>query len=405
MTFNSASNRWEFTTNTAATATELDCDFNNGASTWDNNGGSGIDFRFTVLTNNTPQPPSQPQNLALKPVQTNQINLTWSPAAGGTTYLVSRGASPVALTAATSYSDTGLAANSSYCYSVVASNSIGLSPASATLCTNTPLALTAVYPPFVMDGVTDFPGYLVASNTMTLYAALRGTKLYVATWSPGTSGSNDHFILITDQLLPAATTNAPWGKSGKIAMDVSRKPYLAGESLNSYIAWYNAPTGSQAFKTSTSAGQMEGTLDLALAFGSVPTNIYLCAAAYQTADGGALAAQCLPASGADLGSNSFFVIPTAALGDNNADGLFDRLDPGRDFALQSFQCANVSCSINWASMPGHNYQLLWADSLSGTWSNLAGGGATAGPMQLFLTITDAPPQSAAHRFYKIRLMP
>jgi len=69
--------------------------------------------------------------------------------------------------------------------------------------------------PFVLDGAFDYPGYLLASSGMVLYGALRGNTLYVATWSPGTSGSNDHFIFVTDQLLPAATANAPWAKTGK----------------------------------------------------------------------------------------------------------------------------------------------------------------------------------------------
>src|SRR5436309_15893359 len=94
------------------------------------------------------------------------------------------------------------------------------------------------YAPFVMDGVADSAGYLLSSSGMTLYAALRGTKLYVATWSPGTSGSNDHFIFVSDQLLSGATASAPWAKAGKVAV-AATKPYLASESLNSYIASFN----------------------------------------------------------------------------------------------------------------------------------------------------------------------
>ena len=67
----------------------------------------------------------------------------------------------------------------------------------------------------------------------------------------------------------------------------------------------------------------------------MPTNIYLCAAAYQTADGGALAAQCPAGSGPDIDPGEFFVIPTAALHDNNGNGKFDRLDPALGFTLQA----------------------------------------------------------------------
>ena len=134
-------------------------------------------------------------------MQTNQINLSWSAAAGATGYIVDRDDSPIATTAGTSYSDTGLAANSYHCYSIVASNSAGFSTPSATVCTNTLATAPTNLPPFVLDGAFDYPGYLLASNGMVLYAAVRGTTLYVATGSPGTSGPNDHFIFVSDQLL------------------------------------------------------------------------------------------------------------------------------------------------------------------------------------------------------------
>lgn len=404
MTFNAASNRWEFATNVPASATELDCDFHNG-STWDNNGGSGVDYRFTVLTNGAPQPPAMPQNLALNPVQTNQINVSWSASSGATGYLVNRGGAPVALTASTSYADTALSANTLYCYSIVASNSIGFSTPSATLCTNTPAVVTNI-PPFNLDGAFDYPGYLLASNSMVLYAALRGSTLYVATWSPGTNGPNDHFIFVSDQLLAGSTAPAPWAKAGTVAV-AATKPFLAGESQNTYVSWYdnNAAVSYPCAKAPASSGAMEGTIDLVQAFGSVPTNIYLCAAAYITTNGGPLVAQCPAGSGPNITTNGFFVIPTIALRDNNADGKFDRLDPALDFVLQSVQRVSGGNAINWAAMPGHGYQLVSQAALGAPWSSLPGARSTAGPLQLFLTLTDAPPPAVPQRFYKIRLLP
>ena len=309
------------------------------------------------------------------------------------------------MTTGTSYSDTGLLASTPYCYSIVASNSIGFSTPSATVCTNTPAVppITTNYPPFVLAGAFDYPGYLLAASGMVLYSALRGTTLYVATWSPGTNGLNDHFIFVTDQLLPAATANAPWAKTGNVAV-ASSKPYLAGESVNNYVAWFNAPASSQAVKAATNAGAMAGTIDLVAAFGYMPANIYLCAAAYQTADGGVLAAQCPAGTGPDIDPNEFFVIPTQALSDNNADGKFDRLDPALGFSFQSLQRASGGWAVNWAAMPGHSYQIAWADSLRATWSNPPAALTTAGPLQLFLSYTDTPPATATQRFYKVELL-
>ena len=151
---------------------------------------------------------------------------------------------------------------------------------------------------------------------------------------------------------------------------------------------------------------MAGTIDLVAAFGYMPTNIYLCAAAYQTADNGGLAAQCPAGTGPDIDPGEFFVIPTAALLDHNADGTFDRLDPALGFRLQSLEATGGGYVINWAAMPGHTYQLVWADALVGaTWSNLPSSLTTAGPLQLWLSCTDPPPAAATQRFYRVKLAP
>jgi len=402
MTFNSASNAWQYTVTVPASATELDCVFNNGSGTWDNNGGAN----WVFAVSSTPQPPPQPQNLTAQPVQTNQVKLTWSAASGAAAYIVNRAGAPVTMTTGTSYADLGLTADTPYCYSIVASNSVGFSTPSATVCTNTLAVPPPVtnYPPFALDGAFDYPGYLLASSGMVLYGALRGTTLYVATWSPGTNGPNDHFIFVSDQLLASATAAAPWAKTGKVAVAAS-KPYLAGESVNAYVGWANAPASAQAVKAGINSGAMAGTIDLVAAFGSMPTNLYLCAAAYQTADGGALAAQCPAGAGPDIDPSEFFVIPTAALHDDNGDGTFDRLDPARGFTLQQARVGSGGYEINWASMPGHAYQVIWAGALGGPWSNLSGGLTTAGPLQLSLGCTDAPPGAAPQRFYRVKLAP
>src|SRR5208282_6899088 len=90
-------------------------------------------------------------------------------------------------------------------YSIVASNSIGFSTPSATVGATTLATAPTNIVPFTLDGAFDYPGYLLASSGMVLYGAVRGTTLYVATWSPGTNGPNDHFIFVSDQLLPSAT--------------------------------------------------------------------------------------------------------------------------------------------------------------------------------------------------------
>jgi hypothetical protein len=401
MTFNAGSNRWEFTTNLPVNATQLDCVFNNGSGTWDNN--SGQDWHFAITTNSTPQPPATPTGLAVTPINTNQINLAWSASAGAAGYIVQRAGSNIAAMASTTYSDNGLMPNTAYCYSVIATNGIGNSPATVAECATTLGAAPTNLPSFLMDGTADSTNFLLASSGMTIHAALRGTRLYVSTWSPGNSGPNDHFIFVTDQLLPSATANAPWAKSGKVAVS-SGKPFLATESQNSYVSWFNAPAGSQAAKSASSSGQLEGTIDLTAAFGSMPTNIYLCSASYQTVDGGALAAQCPMGNGPDVDANEFFAIPTVALRDHNGDGLFDRLDPAMDFRIESAtRLDGGGLQFSYASMPGHVYRVNVAEAAAGAWSVLDGSTQSAGPLDITLNATNA--SSNAQRFYRIELLP
>ena len=400
MTFNSASNRWEYTANIPATATQLDCVFNNGSGTWDNNGGA--DWHFAVSNNSDPQLPATPTGF-IATANSNSVVLSWSAASGATGYFVNRDGAPLNTTATTSYTDTGLAAATTYCYFIVASNSLGLSSNSVTLCattTNPPANL----PPFVMDGNLDATGYLLATNGIQLYAALRGTKLYLATTSPGTTGPNDHFIFVTDALLASAATPAPWGKAGTIAV-AAAKPFLSTESQNTYLAWNNAPAGSLAAKSGTTSGVLEGAIDLVAAFGALPTNIYLCAAAYVTADGGALAAQSPSGTGPNLDPGEFFVIPTAALGDQNADGRFDRLDPLLDFRLQTIMAVSDRPQVSWAAMPGRTYQLVYRDAITGAWVDLPGSLTNAGPLQTTLGFSDPGLFTNGQRFYKVKLLP
>jgi hypothetical protein len=207
-------------------------------------------------------------------------------------------------------------------------------------------------------------------------------------------------------LLSGASAAAPWAKAGKVAV-AATKPFLAGESQTTYVSWFvnNAATNWPCAKAPTNSGALAGTLDLVGAFGYLPTNIYLCAAAYQTADGGALAAQCPIGSGPNIDTNEFLVIPIAALRDSLGNGTFDQLDPARGFRILSACATPAGCTLNWASMPGYSYQVLYADSLLNSWSNLPGASNLAGPLQLNLSFTDAPPVSVTQRFYRVKLLP
>jgi len=314
MTYNADSNWWEYRASIPANATQLDCVFNNGAGTWDNNGGS--DWHFAV----------------------------------------------------------------------------------------SPGAVPTNYPPFSLDGLLDFAGYRVSSNGLGLFAALRGTKLYVATQSPGTTGPNDHYLFVSDALLPSGSVGAPWSKAGTVAV-TNTKPYMATESQNSYVVWNNAGSGSQIAKSSSTSGVFEGVIDLASAFGAVPTNIYIAAAAYGTADGSPLVNQSPAGSGPNLDPGEFFVIPTAALMDANADGLFDRLDPQLGFVVQALSVSAGQAVLHWNSMPGRSYQVQQSSWAAGPWTDIPNSATNAGPLQMTLGYEDASIPGVPQRFYRVKLSP
>ncbi|MBI9020526.1 MAG: hypothetical protein JEZ10_04640 [Verrucomicrobia bacterium] len=306
-----------------------------------------------------PGPPGQPTDVGATAISSTQITISWIAGSNAASYVVKRDGSEIDTTSATSYTDSGLAPSTLYIYSVVASNSAGVSQESASASATT----QAPSQEFTMDGSADFEGYLVADSNMVLYAAIRGTRLYVATESP-TGTARDHFILVSDVLLSSATNAAPWAKAGTVAV-ADGKPHLAGEGDSGWAGWFNAPGGSELFNLS--GNQLEGSIDLAAQFGSVPPTVYLAALAYETVDGGALAAQA-PAGNGDshVDPNEFIALPVEAIRDSLANGAFDRLDPARGFRiLEGWSGSNPD--LVWLCVPGRLYQPEYCTNLGSGW--------------------------------------
>jgi hypothetical protein len=255
-----------------------------------------------------------------------------------------------------------------------------------------------------MDGAVDFAGYRLSSNGPGLYVALRGSTLYVACQSAANGTPNDHFLFVTDQLLASATVSAPWAKAGQVAVGAN-KPFISAEGNNNHVVWNHAPLGSAVTKAPSSAGVLEGAIDLGAAFGSAPSVIHLAAAAYATGDGGNLVSLAPTGSGPNVDPQEFLAIPIEALRDHNADGLFDRLDPALGFRLASLGVENGLLVHTWNVMPGRRYQLEVAPGVSGPWTNAPGSLITARPLQLTLAFTNAINPSQPFLFYRLALQP
>jgi hypothetical protein len=260
-------------------------------------------------------------------------------------------------------------------------------------------------PPFALDGLADSAGYLLSNAGMTLYAAVRGNDLYVATWAPGGAG-NDHFIFVGDSALPSATAPAPWSKAGTTALPEDT-PFLGGESDNDFMAWTNA-NGADT-RTGRAAGQqMEGVIDLAQAFGGLPENLYLAALAYQTADGGVLAAQAPAQVGVngDVDPGEILVIPLAAIRDEDGNGTYDRLESGKGFVITSYQKSGNQFSLTWNCFPGRTYRIEGSpDMTAGSWETVPGSTLTAGPQQMSATQAFNLDPGDTERFFRVALDP
>jgi hypothetical protein len=375
---------------------------------------NGSDYGYTSYSSlgsytlsgfgNQQQPPSTPVGLSLRAISGTQVELSWQNTLSASSYSVYREGVLLGTVSDNLYRDRNLTPGETYAYEVRAANSFGVSALSSESAITTPAADA-----FVMDGNADFSAYLLSNPGMVIHAALRGSRLYVSTWSPGDNGSgygNDHHILISDVLLPSATTAMPWSKAGLMAIP-GNKPFLAGESEGTYAGWFNVSGGTDLFKAPVNGLQLEGSIDLVAEFGGVPETVYLAAIAFGTGDGGGISAQAPAGNGNnDLEPDEFLAVPIASIRDTGLNGTFDVLSADHRFMLEPHAVSGGSnAGLRWYAVPGATYMLYRSDRLDlpmPLWEPIDSHTATAG--QFMVEMMDpAPPPGP--RYYRLRLMP
>lgn len=174
---------------------------------------------------------------------------------------------------------------------------------------------------FVMDGYADTPNYAVWEHGMYIWAAVRGSKLYVATWSTTNAGS-DHFVYVTDELADAHI--APWGKNGYVFANLSTKPYITAEGENGFHCWNNI-SGSLSNNHSMGNSALEGQIDLTAAFGRIPEVLYIASIAYDTSTSGVIHSSGPYQWDTDknVAVSELLRVPVSSIVDNDADLYFD----------------------------------------------------------------------------------
>jgi len=152
--------------------------------------------------------------------------------------------------------------------------------------------------PFKIDGLLDSSSWLRAENGLKLYAAIRGMYLYVATQDAGETG--DNFVYVNNVL---STNRAPnWAKATTNKV-MQWNCFLADENDSAFQGWFGTTETFHSefpyFQSMTSGlnnngalgnGVLEGTIDLTNRFGAFPQQLYVAAAAFANADGGAMTA-------------------------------------------------------------------------------------------------------------------
>lgn len=350
------------------------------------------------------QPPSPPLGLSLRVISGAQVALSWQNALGATTYNIYRNGLFLLATNATVHLDLNLTPGATYRYEVSAGNAFGFGALSNPSEITTPAADA-----FVMDGNADFAAYLISNPGMVIHAAVRGNRLYVATWSPGDNSSgfgSDHHLLISDELLPSATTPMPWAKAGFMAIP-GNKPFLAGESTSTYAGWFNTSGSADLFKSPLNGLQLEGSIDLVSEFGAIPETIYLAAIAFGTEDGGGINGQAPAGNGNNnLEPGEFLAVPVASIRDSALNGTYDILAPDRDFIFSPGASTGPGAiGFTWYAVPGRIYVIHRGESLKSpvsTWPALETNRAADG--QFVMEFDDTSPPEG-NLYYRLRLLP
>lgn len=364
---------------------------------FNSNGDSSPSPPATATTPAPPAAPGMPAELIAEALSDTTVRIHWQAVTGADLYRIYRDNQDIGTSKDPRFTDSGLSQQTTHSYDVRAENEGGASARTAAVSVTTPATPAG----FVLGDPEDPAGYLVDNPGMKIYAAVRGTLLYVGTWTPSGGGTNDHMIFVSDRLESTASVPAPWAKAGNTAHPAGA-PYLAAESDNDYISWFNSPESAESWRDNQGGGRMEGILHLVEVFGQMPETLYLAAVAYQTDLDGVIASQSPAGNGnTDLEPAEFMAFPVEALMDTESKGTFARLDPQRFFTLDSVIVNGETLELNLPVVPGKTYRLRKSTDIGAEiWPEVTTFTAQSGDNVLTLQDTLDQEQS----FYRVELV-
>ena len=237
---------------------------------------------FNLGQGTTTPPTLQPvTNLAANPVSASQINLSWTASSGATNYTILRNGTQVGTATGTTFNDTGLSPNTTYTYSVVASDGQGNSATSGTVSATTQAASQTVQwvgNQSVETGLTGWTGLYSGTSKSTQVAggydgnySLRSINNSSVTGSNGFIDKPHWLDGTTGKTTVAGTiyTGSAWVKADAVGQKitiflrefnsagtaVNRAPYNVGVTVTAQnTGWFNISEAYPAVNSGDSIG-------------------------------------------------------------------------------------------------------------------------------------------------------
>ncbi|GAA4187643.1 ricin-type beta-trefoil lectin domain protein [Streptosporangium oxazolinicum] len=202
-----------------------------GTFTWDGGGGSGGDT----------SPPTAPTNLQASQTTASSTRLSWGASSdnvGVSGYVIFRNGAQVGTSATTTFTDSGLSAQTTYSYTVRARDAAGnLSPASGAHGVTTP-------PGGGGGGIDPTAWYQVVNvnSGKCLDAAGAGNGAVLRQWACGAAGGNQQWQLrpTTDGFYQVLSRNAP-----TLAWDLTGGAGATGDGVKVQLWTYGGGTNQQ----------------------------------------------------------------------------------------------------------------------------------------------------------------
>jgi beta-lactamase superfamily II metal-dependent hydrolase/chitodextrinase len=198
--------------------------------------------------------PSTPTGLTATAASSSQINLAWTASTDNVAvagYRVYRGGTQVASVSATSYSDTGLTASTTYSYTVVAYDAAGNTSAASGAASATTLASGTPGQVIINEILANEPGSNTAAEFVEL-VNVGGSAVNISGWTISDATSTRHTFAANTTLaagkaivvyggaagIPAGLTNAVAASTGTLSLnnttDTVTVRNASGTSVNSY---------------------------------------------------------------------------------------------------------------------------------------------------------------------------